>query len=698
MTEASSCKQNYFGAYLRYRLGRMKTFLIVGLILNFVVLPLEGLMMIIRVNRLYSLNVTHSVIALNYTAMVYITIISTFAVIIGLAFTMVCAVSSYSYFCKKETVDTLGVLAVTYKQRFWGDFLGGFIPTLGTFIPCALIGILFASIAQNKLNAFAINDKYVNIMPFFIGLTLTLFFAYLFIYLLTTLAAMCCGRSSSMIIFTVISFAAIPVFVISLTKLITLEAVGMKDTLVSQVQQLCMPAGLFFSNVSKALEMMIDEHNQNLLFQLSELKFAVNSPISIVILIIAAIMILALAYLAGKDRKQENVGRMFVRTGYFHAIMITMSAGGFFITACILRNTNPTLMIPIGLIVSVVVAVVFEVIRRPRVRQLPMSVARWVITAACSVGFVILLGATGSFGSINIPKDVQSVRIEFYDNSGTRRELELTERAEITEFLDAHNKSINNLSRFMKSPDDAHFTSGFAVSYITAAGGYEEIRGYINNDYGYDRKVTTVDTLSKNILSLSFYSRKSAELLSGNAVTAEAVIPEIFNKVSVPSERLSEFTQTLKQDILDNYDANADPIGNATVGFDDSSVSYPIQNIYENTIRLIREYNNSVEKDPNAEVMTVDCSLSKEVPNGYNRTYWKDVFSVTATIRERDMKNPKVKELLGLLKVGDSSEEYRNKTIRIIISSKNGIRYYIPDDDKIQAVKLIAQIAAESVQ
>ncbi|MDE7399293.1 MAG: hypothetical protein K2N06_07165 [Oscillospiraceae bacterium] len=695
MTEASSCKKSYFGAYLRYRLGRMGSFLLVGLILNLMVLPLQGLLMLIRANRLYNINMTGSGGALNYTVMGYITMFGVLAAFAGLAFTMTCAVSSYNFFCKKESVDTLGVLAVTYKQRFWGDFLGGFIPCVGVFIPSALIGVLLTSIAQNKLNTVTIDDKHINIMPFFLGFTLALFFAYLFVYLLTTLAAACCGRISSMIIFTVISFAAIPVLGISVSKFITLEAVGVSDTLVNQVQQLCMPAGFIFSPALQAMAMMIDERNEKLILELSELEFAVISPVSIVILIVAAVLILALAYFAGKSRKQENVGRMFVKPVYFHIVAIIMSLGGFFIVASAFRNSNRRLIIPIGLGVSLIIAVIFEVVRIPRVRQLPKAAARWIVTVACSIGLMLLISGTGAFGLINIPADVQSVKIEFYENN-THRELELTDHAEITEFLEVHNKSILKNSEFMERPDDAYFTSGFSVSYITANGD-EVIRGYTANTYGYDRNVKTVDTLSKNVLALSFYPEKSAEMLSGNVLNAKTAIAEILDKIPVPTERLGEFTQTLRQDILDHYDANAATIGTAEVAFEESSVSYPIQSSYENTIRLIREYNNDIEKALDAKVMDIKCLVFEDTKIG-SETYRKRILDFDVTIRERDLRKPKVKELLGLMKVYESSDDDSNLGTVIGINSENGINYFIPPANRKYALKLVAQIAAELVE
>lgn len=697
MTEASLCKKSYFGTYLRYRLGRMKGFLIVGLILNFVVLPLQGLLMLIRANRLYNINVIGSGGTTNYTVMVYITMFGAFAAIISLAFTMVCAVSSYNFFCKKECVDTLGVLAVTYKQRFWGDFLGGFIPCVGLFIPSALIGIIFTAIAQNKLNTFTVDEKYVNIMPFFLGFTLMLFFAYLFIYLLTTLAAACCGRISSMIIFTVISFAAIPVIGISLTKYITLEAI-MEDTLVNHAQQLFMPAGLFFSDLPKALAMMIDERNTRLLSELSELEFAVLSPVSIVILVVAAALILALAYFAGKSRKQENVGRMFVKPVYFHIVTIIMSLGGFFIVADAFRNFNRRLIIPIGLGVSLVIAVIFEVIRRPKARQLPKVAARWIITAACGIGLMFLISKTGAFGMINIPKNVQSVRIEFSEN-GFYRWMEITDREEIAEFVDAHNKNVLKNSEFLCYTDGGGY---FYVKYI-AASGDEVYRSYHVNQYRYDHKVMTTEELAKNIMRLSFYPHKLAEMLDEKAESASASMSGIFREVPVPTECLDEFTQTLRQDILDHYDVNGNLVGSASVRPKDSDIpysySYAIQSSYENTIRLIDKYNGDIEEDLDAEVLDINCYLFEKAESDSD-TYMRMTTNFNVIIRKRDMNKPKVEELLELMVARESGDDdnFGMNSAHISIRAENGVIYYIPDADKNHAAKLIAQIAAELVE
>lgn len=658
-----------------------------------VVLPLSGLAMLIRVNRLYNINVAETTGAINYTVMVYITLIGAFAGIIGLAFTMVCAASSYGYFIKKESVDTLGVLPVTYSQRFVGDFLGGLIPCLGTFVPCALIGVIFTSIAQNKLDIFTIEDKYVDIMPFFLGMTLTLFFAYLFIYLLTTLAAMCCGRMSSMIIFSVISFAAIPVLGISLTKFVTLEAVGTDDTLVTKVQQLCMPFGLFFSPVPTAAGMMIDEHNKNLLKDLSELDFAVNSPISIVVLIIAALAIIALTYFVGKSRKQENVGRMFVKPVYFHIITIMMSLGGFFIIASALRNSNRGLILPIGLGVSAVVVVIFEVIRRPHARELPKSAIRWAVTAACGVGLMLLISGTGSFGMINIPKDIKSVSVEFNDENNIHYNIELTEPAEISEFVDSHNKIIMENKDGMENVNKAFYGMKFPfyVRYTTTDE-KEEMRVYKSNKYNYD----SMDLLMKNVMSLSFFPKKNAEMLNETPASAVATVSDIFTKVEIPTDKLDEFAQALKQDILEHHDPNAESVGSVSVDIRDSSRDYSIQSNYENTIRLIHGYDESAEKDPDANVMYISISKRENMKFSLDTEYWGETSGISLDICERDMENPKVKELLELVK--PNTNNHSEGEIEVYIRASNNVNYSVSDADKDRAAQLIAQIALESIE
>lgn len=693
MTEASLCKKSYFGKYLRYRLGRMKSFLLVGAILNLVILPLQSLAMIIRVNRLYNINVNGTSNPMNFTAMVYITIIGVFAAIIGLAFTMVCAVSSYGYFIKKESVDTLGVLALTYRQRFWGDFLSGLIPCVGTFVPCALVGAIFTSVAQNKLNAFTIDDKYIDIMPFFLGMTLTFFFTYLFIYLLTTLAAVCCGRISSTITFSVISFAAIPVLGISLTKFVTLEAVGIDDTPVTKAQQLCMPAGSLFSPVPTAIGLMTDERNNSMIKRLSELDFAVNSPVSIIILSAAALAILAFAYFAGKSRKQENVGRMFVKTGYFHIITIMMSLGGFFIVADALRNSNRGLIIPIGLGVSLVIAVIFEVVRRPHVRELPKSAVRWAVSSACGVGLMLLISGTGSFGMINIPKDVKSMTLEFIDENNIRYSIELTDHAEIAEFVDSHNKIIKENSEWLHRGNDSTSSFAFKVRYADKNDA-ETTCAYVDSSDSSSKFYRMV--LPKNVMSLSFFPKKSAEMLDGKISSAKAVISDIFTKVEIPSDKLDEFAQTLKQDILEHQSPQVESVGSVSINIQDSTQEYSIQSDYENTLRLIRGYNNSSEKDPDAEVMHILFSKRKKMKTSSGVEYWGNTSGIGLNICERDMENPKVKELLELIK--PNLNDYSESEIEFYIRASNEVNYNISDADKNHVALLIAQIAAESVK
>lgn len=684
MTEPSLCKKSYFGAYLRYRLGRMKGFLICGIILNFAVLPLQGIAMIIRVNRMYNINIGGNADNMNYTVMMYILAAGVMATLIGVVFTMTAATSSYAFFCKKETTDTLGGLPLTYNQRFWGDFLGGLIPTVGTFIPSAIVGIILAAASQSKLDTFTIDGVNVDIMPFFTGITLTLFFTYLFIYLLTTLAAMCCGRISSMIVFAAVSFAAIPVLVISVAKLITLDAPGLDDSLVETAQQLCMPAGLFLGDAPKAVGLMFDENSRELLAELSKLNFAVIKPISAVVLSVLAIAVLVLAYFAGKGRKTENTGRMFARTGYFHAIVILLSAGGFFITACMTRNYHSKLTFPIGIGVAAVITVIFEVIRRPRARQLLKSAACFFVTAACCIGITLILNATGSFGLINIPKNVQSVTIRFTDG-----EMTLTDRTEINEFLDVHNKSVLKYSNFLERPRDNYFNSGFVVAYTTV-NGEEKNRAYLGE---YTR-------LQNNVTALSFYSERSAQTLDDKVTGVSASVSDIFTLVNVPDDKLAEFVKVFQNDMQTHFDNNAESIGKIYVRHGEKSNTYELQKSYADTARLIREY-NSAGKDPDAQVLDIYFTEYETESLVGGGTRYDTVYSMNMVIHERDLDNPKVKELLSLIKCGEKPQNEnkdRSGVTSVDVYCSNSLSYHIPSEDAKRAASLGAEIALELVE
>lgn len=226
MTDQSSCKRGFFGKYLRYRIGTLKGNLLICAVLNLLGLPFYA------IGHLHISSAQLNGTVADYNFFLYSSFCGSLCVCAVILSAVIGAALSFSYCNKKELTDTLGVLPLTHRERFWGDFLGGYIANVAPFIPSALITVIMFVVVHKNYSVIAIHagEQAEDHIGFIIGLSLTLFFVYTFGYIISVLVTAIFGRLIFAEIFSVIGVIVSTVLITGISQTFLNEITGFPVT------------------------------------------------------------------------------------------------------------------------------------------------------------------------------------------------------------------------------------------------------------------------------------------------------------------------------------------------------------------------------------------------------------------------------------------------------------------------------------
>lgn len=335
---------------------------------------------------------------------------------------------NFKSFTDKPSADFLCALPVTYRERFWGEFLSGLTVNIISFVPCAVILEIFMAITKNgplKELSTKINEMpghapgeyyFPEIQDDLTGIAfkavLTLLLGYIAAYCVGTLAVSCCGRVSSSI-FTALGFTVAVSTLFVLTEAVVIfNAEGIQDDAPWSI--FLFPPVSFLASVADCV---------NFDFQLFNGFFAITAPFYLIenLLVIAAVI--TGAYFLGKCRKIERTGHAFAYTIFYHVMMISfiaLTADAVFLYYYFERDTvNWRYLGPNNIIFPFIIAfavyMFIEFLRLRKSKALLKSVVRFIAAAGVCVLFNIVTEKTESFRLgyfVPDPALVKAVEIE----------------------------------------------------------------------------------------------------------------------------------------------------------------------------------------------------------------------------------------------------------------------------------------------
>ncbi|MGN0680074.1 MAG: hypothetical protein ACI4JS_10465 [Oscillospiraceae bacterium] len=672
-------QSSFFKQYLRYNLAENGMFFVISIVFSVVSIPLFLLFVAIT---------SHDFVADDTSTflriMPFITIFAIISIFGLYALSISGGTRCFQHLTRRNKTDTLMCLPLTHSQRFWGDFLTGYITGVSPIIPCGILGIIIGAIAQ-----------YSYPIPHFTRLVLvyvaTLFFIMTFAYVLSVLAASLCGNIAGGIV-TSILLALITAGIPSLWGIYFKSCIAGYPLEFAFQSSTDSPVPSIF---------MIGEFNETLeinriwgildVEEFLEKDFSVENPLNIIIYTLLCAGVSLLAYYISKFRKYEHTGETFATkySATIITILLCITVTGV-IYILFKYNAGIIFLSITSIVLSAIICLAAELILRRGKKKLGKRIITYAVAAFATVGVTVLLYGTDALGySYYLPKADKIVSAEYSSNSKTVL-FTFNKKSDIEKFRENHNQLLKN------------YMSNFRTNLTYIDLGEVTIEYTLDNGKKFTRCYSTTsakdriqmqkcrDALYNLHTSLEDYAPQLADSVM-NSPNDEIYLSTggTFGGYQVYPDKISEFKKILHDDILNHFNPALLPIGIAKASDKDDNKTnkiFSILDTYENTLAFV--------KNPeNAEFRYSDN------PIRYHISITNEDIDLFVKISNDDCDSPAVKELESLMKIcnpldGETiySEEYERA---LKISSSDFFRYYIPQENIPQAVKLITQIASE---
>lgn len=661
MTTPSSCN-GFFKKYLIYKLRAQTIPFIVSALLNVLLLPPFAIEMLMIYNGI-------TVTTISYNFMMYMPAVITFIM------ALTGAPRTFSFCTKSNCVDTLGSLPLTRKQHFAADFLSGYIVNVGPSIPCSIFSIIIAALTNGKFAEQFIDQDGDLYIIWFVLLTLSLFAAYSFAYIVSVFVTICCGKKSTSIIFTI----TISVLLISSAAGIGTFAeqcvTGASSNNVDFYLSFIPPLGFlyrayryyqFMAGIDLTVHQRLDTPNPFLIFAF----------------ILMGAAIICASYYIFKNRKAERTGRP-IASNVVYRVMCAL--GVITVTSVSFSAAYPLHAVWIPLLISIVITAVLllilEAVRGFKKAGLLITGARGLITVFIVFAALMIVDGSGAFGAryINVsPNEVRSLRITEWKTlpssivySGSEKESCIfTDQKEIEEFIDNHNQTVKEHSKDLMN--------GFIFQVdLTLNNGETIKRKYSPNSFrifSNSNPSNTMNELSENLHSLGSYSTKASESYKNNFLVygnndIKLQTLGVFGEVAVPREKVTVLSEIFTNEFREKYKPT-DKIAGMIKMENRDMYSRKVEHVIyipsscTETLAFADELRTN---DPNCEALTIWCYRKTNYTAGY-------------TFDRESLNTELGQEMLSLLST-DKSTESPDRANRYDITSTDMNDYYVPAEN-----------------
>lgn len=688
MTAPSSSERSFFREYFLFRLNAQKIGLIMCTVFGMVVLPGSAFSLYDNFNCVYNdVRRSYDVYEIRQLFFIICLIGLLIMPVIGAVFTFVSC-------NRKKYTDMIGVLPLTHKERFWGDFLSGYTAYVAPIILAGVI-TMFISIplqdVTDKLNKMFGFETTSMCTIYVLGFVLSLFALLSLMYIISAVAVMCCGRPIQAEIMSIVLLLA-PSLVVGGISACFLNAItGLENyefvNMIYKAAHIFPPLGLML-NIKGNYDILsaVDVGDPPHIDKFFTSDFTIFNLLYALYVIIFAAAMIVLAYYLSRSRRQERTGSVLVYKVFFRVMSVLSAVGAASLALAIfvpIIGLGFSVLIAAG--AAAVIILLLEIVRKPAARDVVKSLIYWVGTVICCVGIYLLFDKTGAFGQryINVPVDkVESVRVYYdymlYLGAYQRGTYEITDKSEIEKLINSYNDTAKEvygrLTRGGSFEIDYYLTDGTRVSRHVS----EKERG------------TAIPRLIDAVCRLdSFREMQSALLTDNEYYGCEAMLDGIYGMLTVPEENFPEFITLFAEEVREKYYHAASEVGGIVLIWDEGrhNTSYfPIAEDYTRTINYLKSlYNNSDFSDDNTLVMEIKCIGATTA------------FSVSVNIYRKDMNSAPVKELISLLKRSESNTpDDASNSIKVDYTGLTS--YYVPKDAEKRVFELVLDIVESSVE
>lgn len=706
----------YFFRYFFYKLAKHKVLLIISLVANILALPLMSVILSSSVEGIYNLFSTSTEQSrksyefektlselTGASESAFLICVIVFAVLCVISLITPTIIMSYNH--RRSDNDMHLSLPLTTRGRFFADALAGFVISVLPLSINFLGGSIFIGKGADILSA---NAEFFAKNPMSGIPLLTVNYAYDFFILASTVGitivsgvyfsslffASCTGKKSSSIIFSIATPAILVGTGVFVSYLIMNTARGIMEwKTVLDIPYYIAPFGM--------LKMGWDILNEALIHLRHDGASVLQIPLSIIITHIAtSVLFFFGAFICSVKRKAENTEKTF-SIGFIYKVIMTLFVV-FMMSFIVSDNSYVHLVDVPKMIIGVAVAlVIYLAVQLPHyksVKKLPCLLLHFGVTAAVSLtAFILIAFSQGLGAALYMPSvdEIESVTVpNIAIGIRTENDIVLTEKEDIELIVSLHKKCI-----------EADMDTGMYFGMIyKLKNGETVLRAY---DYGDEEtnlraevreSLLSLQTVIEQILPETDNYDPDAEgsfVLNDGEMTAENLLPDGVMKL-IDAIRLDFKAGTLTE---------GKTIGRVELYWEDSpghsaSASVFVKENAENTLEVLRDKSNYSKKDtPTYYDSTSDIPEEDKIAVIIgNRNYdfnYKSHIDNFLYIRNKDLENEKVKELLSLIDFGENG--YMSSSYGIWLGTKNMVEHCCAIGGKNinKASELIAEIKAE---
>ena len=390
----SEMTKGNFSTYLRYKLSKCRVLIVFYTVINFLSVFLPSMLFNKDMKELAEyVSVADSGLVYGTTWEFSLQIL-VLMIPLNIIIITISTVKSLRIYHKLAEMDTLGCLPISYRDRFWGDFLSGIISNLVSFIPFAVAALFFIDgmkepieyVAESKFRL----DYYLPMPGIFLGFIIMMLIVYIGVYAVTTFVSSCCGKVGNSVLFSFIAMIVLPgIFWIYgdyfFSRIVGVDAVSE----LSRIICILPPLGPLISQI-----LFVNAYGW---FSDSSRMIIMDTPMYIAVYVLFIALFIVGAFYIGKRRRAENVGEGFVFGGAYHALIITFLIALIGFSMLKFDEFLGGIGIVFTLVLTFIVYAALELAQHKNVKKLWKTAVRFAAVFGVCFGFYFIVKSTNSF-------------------------------------------------------------------------------------------------------------------------------------------------------------------------------------------------------------------------------------------------------------------------------------------------------------
>lgn len=689
----NSNPKNYFWKYLRYKLSKRWAVMIFFAILNLVPTLIPVILVsnaLKQVAKDVLVDSRHILISTpdNYLMLMYL------AIPINIIIIVFTTIKSFRVYYKRPDMDTLGCLPISYKERFWGDFLSAVFLNFISFVPLYLVSLIFLGNMRGSVRDIlnVVSDLDLSIYPnMFSAVWLMMLLVYLGVYAVTAFVCSCCGKKASSILYTIILMVILPgIFGVYAGYMLS-YVVGM-DTYaeLTRIISTLPPLGPI---VSVILASEYDSYDS------MDTKYYLlgDNPFGLAVFLLITAVFIAGAYFIGKRRRAERVGESFAFKSVYHVLTITFMVlliGASFVGySNIMENSGVQWV----LLFTFIVYAALELSENKSFKGFWKTAVRYAAVFGVCIGFFAIINGTNAFDmykalpSVGSVKEIRLSGRYFYTPLMSKRysmEYILSEKDSVSEILSEHLDFLET-----GNYSTGGYSAGEDIRIVYALkDGREITRVYVSKDSETEDRIKSICNNAKQLPDFDFGNLgviDEPDLWDYTVSYQVSKMPTAF----IPQEKLPQLIELLRDDLKYNYSVNNKTNSVGRLAFTkngekhDFNNSYFIYPTYTKTIEFLNNQNNYATGD-----------VETGIAESYTFRYNGPGLSIDVHVSKDDTSD-KAKELLTYIRPRRENDDYYDpknpkKGVRIT-GDTSFITYTIDKENEQKVLKLMLELFLE---